>query len=140
MGYNKLNEHVESIVQDRFVAKKRNPLMNLGFEWERQKHLSQAKRGEIESPFEYIKGEFSPYLSHAVYAYIWRAIRQSLKMIRLGAESFRGDERSDSLDDFSTTGEAMISYFLETVRYDEILREHLEFSQVGAMLVIKINT
>jgi hypothetical protein len=139
MGYNKLREHIKPIVERRLtVTERRGLLGSIGFEWERKKYLGQVNE-DTESPFEYIKGEFSPYLAHAVYSYIWGAMTKKLKMIRLGPASLKVDERSDSRDDFSEIGELMIPYFLEAIRYDEILKEHLEFSQTNLMLVITIN-
>ena len=141
MGYDKLSEHIKPIVEKRAImAEKQSLLISIGFEWERKKHLGQTNEVNGESPFEYIQGEFSPYLSHAVYSYVWRAMTKNLKKIRLGPATLRVDNRSDSLDDFSKIGEEMIPYFLETVRYDEILREHLAFSQVDSMLIITLNT
>lgn len=140
MGYAELSERIKPIIERRpIVAKDPNLLTNIGFEWERKKYTGQVKDIEQENPLKYIKGDFSAYLAHAVYSYVWEAMINKLKIIRLGSANVRVDERLDSLDDFSEIGEAMVPYFLEAVRYDEILRRHLEISQIGPTLVVKIN-
>jgi len=141
MGYKELSNHIRPIVERRSVVKEnRNLFVNIGFEWEQKKYLGKVKDVEKENPFKYIDGEFSLYLSHAVYAHIWVAITRNLNLIRLGSADLKVDERSDSLDDFGKTGEAMIPYFLEAVRFDKILKEHLAISKEGSMLVVRINT
>ena len=59
-------------------------------------------------------------------------------MIRLGHGGLTVDEQEDSLDEFSRIGEGLIPYFLEAVRYDKVLAEHLELRQEGSMLIITI--
>ena len=111
--------------------------MRIGMEWERQKHFdsTHADRAEL---FEYINGEFSPYLAHAVYSYTWQAIEEGLSVIRLGPATISVAKQTGSLDDFSEPAELMAPYFWETIRFDEILQAHLQMEQEESMLIVTI--
>jgi hypothetical protein len=126
-----LTEYVKTIAQARL-----SPLLDDLSAKERS--LLGIKNSATPRPFRYIEGEPSPYLACAVYSYLLRAIENGLKTIRLGPAGSLAGSDANSLDDFSYTGEMLIPYVLETVRYDQVLRRHLHVDQEDTLLIIEI--
>jgi len=96
-----------------------------GWKWEREKFEQKYQRRDpsnVVSPFKYIKGRYSFYDGIGVYAYIANAMEKEQKTIRLDP----------------THG--MIPYFLEAIRFDEVLAEHLVMTKEQDILIITINT
>ncbi|MCB0191883.1 MAG: hypothetical protein KDJ65_08065 [Anaerolineae bacterium] len=133
-------EYIKPIA-DR-CSKEYEPALNrIGFKWEQEKfeqdqggHSAQAK----SKPFKYINGRYSPYAGIGVYAYLRNALEKGHNLIRLGPAGIKIDAIPLASDHFSKTDEIMISYFLETARYDQVLEKHLEFSQENGIFVVRI--
>lgn len=107
-----------------------SPLDEIGFLWQ-QDALAR-------DPFTYIKDEYSPYLAHAVYAYLWRAIQNGKYILRLGSRDTQIEEGIESLDIFDMPAEKAIPYFLETLHYDKLLQEHVNVTQEGSVLIVEV--
>jgi len=136
MNQDEFYEYVEPI------AGRRNPslLSEVGYKWGQEKYKQEQEGKEIPiSPFEYIEGEYSPYLGVGVYSYIRNALKKGHRTIRLGSANAKMDVRSDTSDDFSQVGEAIKRYFLEVVRFDQVLAEHLKITQEDDILVISMH-
>lgn len=111
-----------------------SPLDEFGFQWK-----AQHRTGE-SCPFKYITQNYSPFLAYAVYTYIGRALEIKKDVIRLGPESSEYEQLPNSMDDFSTPGEKMIPYFLETVLHDDVINEYVELLLDGSILTVVINS
>jgi len=142
MNWTEFYQYIKPIADRRSIEYQ--PMLDkVGWKWEREKFEREQQGGEasgVVSPFKYIEGRYSLYKGVFVYSIIRNAMEKEQRIIRIGPANVEVEARSNTSDHFSEYDEEMIPYFLEVVRLDEVLAEHLEMTKEQDILIITINT